>query len=346
MSIIYRALKKLQSDRESGEGGAAVSPPHNLDNGSGKNSAPRKRLFILLSLTTFVLLLAAAGLKLMELASEEPSPPPRPKRALPARPVAANSPAAATQPTASSKNTPVIASGKSVDKPQAEDTPEPAGGLESGDTPEPASTAASVAATPVTVLPASAADQAAPPADASGPQEPPVAQKTASKPAMLESASGNHLPAADTAPPEPLILDDPLPSDPAADPEYGKYQRSSKKQADTALTAARLQQAIRSNDQAGVERALDELARLKGRDCAYFLEMQAYWYLHAKRYDAAEQTLIRVLQKNPNSLHAGLNMAVLESLTGREAAARDRLQALAERFPDNPEVKALQRRLD
>lgn len=340
MSIIYRALKKLQSEREPEESGPAVSPPQNAEGSTSDDSSSRKRILILLGALIFMVLLSAAGLKLVEIASEEPTPPPRPKRALPARPVAANSPAPAPQPAAPNASAPVIAS---VHKPQAE-IPEPAGGPESGDTPETIAATDGAVATPVTMLPATKSDKGAPPADAVAQKEL-AAPKTASKPALV-SEPGGGLPVAEYDSPEPLIIDDPLSSDPAGDPEYGKYQRNSKKQAEAALAAARLQQAIRSNDEAGVERALEQLARLKGRDSAYFLQMQAYWYLHAKRYDAAERTLIRVLHKNPNSLHAGLNMAVLESLTGREAAARDRLQALAERFPDNPEVKALQRRLD
>lgn len=336
MSIIYRALKKLQSEREPGESGPAAPPPQNSEQSSGKDSAPRRRILILLGVVIFMLLLSAAGLKLVEIAYEESSPPPRPKRAIPAATVATKSPAR-PQPATSSKplEQPMTAAPEPEEKPESGDSPE-----------EPAIIEDSVAVTPITVLPAARPVKPAPQATAGDQQIQTTAQTMAPKPALPTSESDYGLALAEDDLPEPLIINDPQTSDPAVDTEYAKYQRSSKKQAEAALAAARLEQAIRSNDEAGVEQALEELARLKGRDSVYFLQMQAYWYLHSKRYDAAEQTLIRVLHKNPNSLHAGLNMAVLESLTGREAAARDRLQALAERFPDNPEVKALQRRLD
>ncbi len=324
MSIIYRALKKLQSDRELAEAGP-VTPTQNSggEDPAGQTDGSNKRTLILLGAAILALLLAAAGLKLVEIASEEPpKPPPGPSRPLP--------PAVA----------PV--------------TPKPAAALptperepESGDSPEPASAMDTTAATPVTVLPAAKPALAAPAAVTE--QRPALAQTA--PPAIEEAEDGGSLPLVEETssqeqPPEPLLLDETLSSDPNMDPDYGKYQRSSKKQAATALAAARLQQAIRSSDTAGANRALEELARLKGRDSVYFLQMQAYWYLHSQRYDDAERVLIQVLHKNPNSLHAGLNMAVLESLTGRETAARDRLQALATRFPDDPEVKALLRRLD
>jgi tetratricopeptide (TPR) repeat protein len=338
VSIIYRALKKLQNEREPGESGPVAAPPQETSGSSGGDSAPRKRTLILLGAVIFMLLLSAAGLKLVEIAYQETSPPPRPKRALPAVTVATKSPEA-SQPAASSKpvEQPTMAATEPEEEPESGDSPDEMAPTEESPT----------VATAVSVLPAAKPEQAAPVAHTEAEQPQLLAQTAATQQPVAqigEPAGG--LPPAESDIQEPLIIDDPLPSDPATNPEYGKYQRSSKKQAEAALVAARLQQAIRSNDQAGVDRALQQLARLKGRDSAYFLQMQAYWYLHSKRYDAAERTLIRALHKNPGSLHASLNMAVLESLTGREAAARDRLNALAERFPDNPEVKALQRRLD
>ena len=78
-----------------------------------------------------------------------------------------------------------------------------------------------------------------------------------------------------------------------------------------------------------------------GANSSYVLNMRAYVELVRGEYAAVETLLGVVLARDEADVHAGLNMAVAESRTGRLQQARERLARLALEHPDDDRVGAL-----
>ncbi|MBW2008829.1 MAG: tetratricopeptide repeat protein [Deltaproteobacteria bacterium] len=94
-----------------------------------------------------------------------------------------------------------------------------------------------------------------------------------------------------------------------------------------------------------VEDRLRELVSLKGRDDPYVLQITAYWRMKLGDLERASSLLGRLLQRDPENLVAGLNMAVLEFRSGRRSNALRRLKKIRNLYPEDERVAELLARM-
>lgn len=105
----------------------------------------------------------------------------------------------------------------------------------------------------------------------------------------------------------------------------------------------RLQQAQSRGDVGEIETALDQLGSLLGEDDPHVLKARAYHFLIRGEFSRAEPLLRQVVNRNPNDVEAGLNLAAAEQGVGRMEEARARLEALLNRHPGHPALQPYRR---
>ena len=108
---------------------------------------------------------------------------------------------------------------------------------------------------------------------------------------------------------------------------------------------AEIQQSMQSSDSRRTEQLLRQLAALKGRNDPYVMKLRSYWYTQQGELDRAAAVLKEVLQRNPNDLEAGLNMAIIDIKSGRYRQANDRLARLREIYPEDTRIPELMEKL-
>lgn len=106
-----------------------------------------------------------------------------------------------------------------------------------------------------------------------------------------------------------------------------------------------LRGALKRGEETKAEALLSELTRIKGDDDPYVMKMTAYWHIRKEDYPAAESLLTRCLAASDHDVEAELNMAVVESRTGRMEAALSRISRLAARYPNDRRIQALRQTL-
>lgn len=104
---------------------------------------------------------------------------------------------------------------------------------------------------------------------------------------------------------------------------------------------SRLRGAVGRGDAAEAERTLAEVERLKGKNHPFALNLRAYWLMSREEFAAAEPLLQEILRRRPDDRDAAINLVVAELRTGRRDAARARFSTLASLYPDDPRLAAL-----
>lgn len=105
-----------------------------------------------------------------------------------------------------------------------------------------------------------------------------------------------------------------------------------------ALLTAALTRAAQARDQPETERLLSDMESKAGVGSKYSLNMRGYVALVNGQYADAEELLRLVLARDRTDADAGINMAVVESETGRVKRARRRLERLALAHPDDDRI--------
>jgi hypothetical protein len=103
----------------------------------------------------------------------------------------------------------------------------------------------------------------------------------------------------------------------------------------------RIHRSMEGGDKEIVEKALTELAQLKGEEDDFVVKMKAYWYIQNRQNDAAASLLGKILAKDSNDLEAGINMAIVDLRTNKNQSAYERLAKLQKTNPDNIQVAEL-----
>ena len=104
------------------------------------------------------------------------------------------------------------------------------------------------------------------------------------------------------------------------------------------LLTAELIRAVQTGDEPAIARLLGNMESEVGADSIHVLNMQAYVALTRGQYAEVETLLARVLARDENDVNAGLNLAVVESRTGRLEQARQRLKHLGIIHPDDERI--------
>lgn len=104
---------------------------------------------------------------------------------------------------------------------------------------------------------------------------------------------------------------------------------------------SRIERALALEDMAGAGALIDELAALKGTQDSYVLKLRAFWHMRQGDFDKASPLLLQVLERRPNDLEAGINMAIADINRGRFTSAKERLVELRERYPAHETVSKL-----
>ena len=105
-----------------------------------------------------------------------------------------------------------------------------------------------------------------------------------------------------------------------------------------ALLTADLTRAAQARDQPETERLLSDMESKAGVGSNYSLNMRGYVALVNGQYAEAEELLRLVLARDRTDADAAINMAVVESKTGRIKQARRRLERLALAHPDDDRI--------
>jgi hypothetical protein len=102
---------------------------------------------------------------------------------------------------------------------------------------------------------------------------------------------------------------------------------------------SRVERAMSAQDMAGAQALIQELTELKGKRDDYVLKLTAFWHMKQDDFDAAASLLLEVLERRPNDLEAGLNMAIIELKRGHIAEAKSRLSKLRDTYPAHETVE-------
>lgn len=119
-------------------------------------------------------------------------------------------------------------------------------------------------------------------------------------------------------------------------PEVEKiFVANAKKNAKIASLVSDIHWEMAHDNDTKIEKLLNELAILKGRDNSYFLKLKAVWYIHNKEFERARDLLKIVLTKNEHDQEAGINMAIIEINAKHIKKAYQRLEKLRTIYPEN-----------
>jgi|GEM_PF-4115521 len=123
----------------------------------------------------------------------------------------------------------------------------------------------------------------------------------------------------------------------AADIEHIR-RTNMRRSLDISRLISEIQQSMRASDERRTERLLEQLTTRKGRHDPYVMKLKSYWYTQRGDLNRAAALLHEVLQRKPNDLEAGINMAILEIKTGRIRQADERLCRLRETYPEDTRI--------
>ena len=114
---------------------------------------------------------------------------------------------------------------------------------------------------------------------------------------------------------------------------------------DISRLIADIQQSMGVADHRRTQRLLEELAGVKGHNDPFVMKLRSYWYTRQGNLNRAAAILQEVLQRKPNDLEAGLNMAIIEIKTGQIRRADERLVRLRELYPEDTRIPELMEKL-
>ncbi len=106
-----------------------------------------------------------------------------------------------------------------------------------------------------------------------------------------------------------------------------------------------IQQSIHILDDSKIDKLINRLESLKGKNNNYVLKLKAFWLLKQADYKNAEPLLAKVLAKDENDIEAGLNMALIEIKTSRIEKAQQRLAKLKNIDSDNILIPEIMKKL-
>ncbi len=104
-----------------------------------------------------------------------------------------------------------------------------------------------------------------------------------------------------------------------------------------------LRAAMARRDREAVTELFGHLESLRGREDTFILKLKGFWHMSNGEQQEAEQALVRVLARLPDDLDANLNMALIESRSGRMNEAKYRAERLRARYPGDQRVQELGR---
>ncbi len=114
---------------------------------------------------------------------------------------------------------------------------------------------------------------------------------------------------------------------------------------DISRLIAEIQQSMHVSDHRRTEKLLKQLTRRKGRNDPYVMKLQSYWHTQQGDLGRASALLQKVLQRKPDDLEAGINMAILEIKAGQIRQADERLSRLREIYPEDTRIPDLMEKL-
>ncbi|RLB35152.1 MAG: hypothetical protein DRH12_16850 [Deltaproteobacteria bacterium] len=121
---------------------------------------------------------------------------------------------------------------------------------------------------------------------------------------------------------------------------------SALKTAQISQVVSRVQGAMAMGDEEAVDNLMPRLESLKGENDPFVLKLKAFWLMKKGRYQDASRFLIKVMERLPSDLEAGINMAIVEIKTGQVDRARKRLRSLREIYQDNTQIPELLRKIN
>ncbi len=104
---------------------------------------------------------------------------------------------------------------------------------------------------------------------------------------------------------------------------------------------SKIEKAIASKEMSQARVFIDELAALKGEHDVYVLKLMAFWYMDQGDFNKAFNPLAEVLDKHPDDLEAGINMAIVEIGEKQFGKAKERLVGLRDLYPASAMVGRL-----
>ena len=115
----------------------------------------------------------------------------------------------------------------------------------------------------------------------------------------------------------------------------------SKKPTNVMHLVTKTEKAIAAKEMSRAMVFIDELAALKGGHDVYVLKLMAFWYMDQGEFDKAFNPLAEVLNKYPDDLEAGINMAIVEFREKQFGKAKERLIRLRDIYPTSTMVERL-----
>ncbi len=106
----------------------------------------------------------------------------------------------------------------------------------------------------------------------------------------------------------------------------------------TASLVADIRRAMDGKDFAKAGLLLDSLAAIKGEGNLIVRQLRAYWMIKTGRLQEAEAQLNHILEVDPDDLEAAINLAVVQIKTGRLRRAKEVLEQLYLRFPEDDRI--------
>jgi len=108
---------------------------------------------------------------------------------------------------------------------------------------------------------------------------------------------------------------------------------------------SKIETAIAAKEMSRARVFIDKLAALKGEHDVYVLKLMAFWYMDQGDFDKAFNPLTEALDKYPDDLEAGINMAIVEMKEKRFGKAKERLVGLRDIYPVSTMVERLLQKL-
>jgi len=108
---------------------------------------------------------------------------------------------------------------------------------------------------------------------------------------------------------------------------------------------SKIEKAMAAKEMSRAKVFIDELAALKGEHDIYVLKLMAFWHMDQGDFDKAFNPLAEALDKHPDDLEAGINMAIVEIREKQFGKAKERLLGLRDIYPVSTMVGRLLEKL-
>ncbi|WP_321325797.1 tetratricopeptide repeat protein [Thiomicrorhabdus sp.] len=102
---------------------------------------------------------------------------------------------------------------------------------------------------------------------------------------------------------------------------------------------AEIKQSIRLKNDKQVERHLNELKKLSGKDSVIYQRMDAYASLKKQHYQAAANSYQKLLNQKPEDMEANMNLVIALAELGDQQTAKQKLNRLDSMYPESSQLK-------